>query len=169
MAASVWMKFSRGVLPSAASLRANDTRGDRALQSERIAEGQHPVAHLHVVAIGQFYRRQRAGALDADDGQVGLRVGLDFDAVELAAVVQADYDLAAALDHVVVGENDARGIDDYARPDATHLTVRNAVACRGGISGNCLKKWRNSGGNMSPKGFSSEGFSGVSSCSCACW
>ena len=60
----------------AASLRADDARRDGAFQSERIAEGQHPVAHLDVVAVAEFCGRKRAGALDAEHGQIGLRIGL---------------------------------------------------------------------------------------------
>ena len=68
-----------------------------------------------------------SAALDANDRQVALRVGLYLGGLELLAIVQADGDLAAALDHVVVRENNARRIDDHAGTDATLLTAGQAV------------------------------------------
>ena len=52
-------------------------------------------------------------------------------ALKLATVVQANGDLAAALDHVVVCQDDTRRIDDHAGADATHFTVRHGKAVMG--------------------------------------
>ena len=97
-----------------AILGADDARGHGVLKTKRLAECEHPIADLHLVAIAQLGERQRAIGLNADDGDVGVRVGLDVGRDELAAVVQFDGDLAAAGDHVVIGQDDARRIDDYA-------------------------------------------------------
>ena len=78
----------------AASLGADDAGRDGAFQSEGLAEGQHPIADFDLVAVAQPGGGQRAGAVDADDGQVGLGIGLDVDGLEFPPVVQADRDLS---------------------------------------------------------------------------
>ena len=112
MAASVWMKLSRSLQPDSAALGADDPGGHGAFQAERIAQGQHPIADFRLVAVAQLRGREVIGALDPQHCQVGLGVGMDLGGLVLAAVVQADRDLAAVADDVGVGENHSRGIDD---------------------------------------------------------
>ena len=57
---------------------------------------------------GQVVRRR----LELDERDVGQRVGAEHLGLERAPVVEADADVERALDHVVVGEDVAAGIDD---------------------------------------------------------
>ena len=113
----------------AAALGADDARGHGAFQSEGLPEGQDPIADFHLAAASQPCRGERAAGVDADDGQVGLGIGLDLGGLEFPPVAQPDRDVAAAGDHVVVGKNDARRIDDHARAAAgnTVRDVRHAM------------------------------------------
>ena len=137
MAASVWMKSSRSVMPiprpfaltmPAVTVPSSPNGSPR-------ANTQSPTSTL--LAVAEPGRRKRARALDAKDGQVGLRIGLDVDGLELPAVVQADHDLAAAGHDVVVRQDDAAGIDDHARAERPPRRVPAFRAC--GICGNSLK------------------------------
>ena len=105
-----------------ASGGADDAGSDRALQPERLAEGQHPIANLHGAAVAELGDGQGFFALDVNQGQVAGRIGLDVEPLELAAIGQSHHDLSAAADDVVVGEDHAAGIDDDSRTDG-HSTV----------------------------------------------
>ena len=137
------MKLLALVQPDSAALGADDSRGHGAFQAERIAQGQHPIADFGVIAVAQLGGREVIGALDPQHGQVGLGIGVDLGGLELAAVVQADRDLAAVADDVGVGEDHSRGIDDQPGAQAA---LRRAGASRGMF----LKNFRSSG--MLPNG-----------------
>src|SRR5262249_53163658 len=98
----------------ATALGADDAVGHGAGPAERGADGQDAVADLHGPAVAQFEGGQVALGVDADDGQVGLGVDLDLLGREPAAVGQHDLDLVGAVDDVVVGQDDALGVDDEA-------------------------------------------------------
>ena len=65
------------------------------------------------VRIAELEEREivRRG-LELDERDVGQRVGAEHLRLERAPVVEADADVERALDHVVVGEDVAAGIDD---------------------------------------------------------
>ena len=85
--------------------------------AEGIADREHAVADLDLVAVGEGDRRQVLG-VDLDDGDVGLRVAADDLGRQLAAVVERDRDRLGAVDHVVVGHDVAVGADDDAGAEA---------------------------------------------------
>ena len=60
-----------------APLGRDDAGGHSFLQSERTANGQDPVAHLHAVGVAQFGGRERMIHLNLDYGQIGFLVGAD--------------------------------------------------------------------------------------------
>ena len=76
MAASVWMKLACTLRSRPRPLALIMPAVTVPSSLKGIAQGEHPVAHLHVVAVAQFDRRQRVAILDANDGQIGLRVRL---------------------------------------------------------------------------------------------
>ncbi len=95
--------------------------------AERIADRQHHVADLQVVGIGEVEHREFfVDALQAQDGEIAVLV-LEHDlGVELALVGQRDLHFAGALDHVVIGDDEARRIDDDAGAErAHHLLARH--------------------------------------------
>src|SRR5262249_15478718 len=100
------------------ALGADDALRHRAGQPKWRADGQHAVADLHRVAVAKLQVGQRLFRLDADDGQVGLRIGLDVARQELAAVLERDLHLVGAVHDVEIRQGGARGGQDKARAEA---------------------------------------------------
>ena len=149
MAASVWRKSSRVGDAHAAALGADDAGRDRAFQSKGLAEGQHPIADLDLVAVAQPGGRQRPRPLIRSTAKSVFGSVLMSTALNSRPSCKRTMILAAAGDNVIVRQDDARRIDDHARAGLI-------APCRGisGIEGNCLKNWRSCGLflNMSPNG-----------------
>ena len=107
----------------AAVLRADDPRRDGPLQAEGLSQRQDPLADVDLVAVAQRGRRKILRPLDAEDGQVGLRIALHLGSREFPAVPQPDHDPATPCNDVIIGENHARGIDDHPRAGAYHAAM----------------------------------------------
>ena len=101
----------------AAARGADDAGGDGLADAEGVADGQHDVADLHLVAVGHRDDRQVLG-VNLDDGDVGLRVAANDLGGELAAILQGDFHLVGVIHDVVVGEDVAVLGDDDARAEA---------------------------------------------------
>ena len=97
--------------------RRDDALRDRLPDAEGIADGEHDVTDLERVGIRQLEGREGAGALEAQHGQIGARVAQHDLRLELALVAERDLHVGHALDDVVVGHDEARGIDDDARAE----------------------------------------------------
>ena len=101
-----------------AALGGDDARGYGFLQSERTADGQNPVAHLHAVGVADFRRRQRVIDLNFDDCQVGLLIHADHFGVVTGRsrvfILQLHANAIRLFDHVAVGDDVALGINDDA-------------------------------------------------------
>ena len=84
-----------------AGLGRDNTCSDGIVQAERIADGQHPLADLHIVGIGNLDGRQ-VTPVNLDKCQVGGLVSTD-DACRIFLIVcQSDSQLVSAVHHVVV-------------------------------------------------------------------
>jgi hypothetical protein len=125
MAASVWMKCWNWPLApwlDGAVLGGDDAGGDGLRQREGAADGLHPVAHLRRVGVAQLDGRQRRAGVDLDHRQIGGLVDADH-ARRTAQILgvgiggELDVDLVGLLDHVIVGDDVALGIDDEARAE----------------------------------------------------
>ncbi len=93
-------------------------------------------------------------ALIANDGDVGVRIGLHIGGLKLAAVVHRTVDFAAASDDVIVRQNDARRVDEDARAGALPGRLRHLeLAPSGSSSKNFFRNGSSSRplGNWSPK------------------
>ena len=105
---------------------ADDAQGHGLVETEGIADGEHVFADVEFVGVAPGDRRQIPGA-DLDDREVGLGVGADDLAGELALVIEQHLDLVSLGDDVVVGDDVAVGRDDHAgtetvlAPLARHL------------------------------------------------
>ena len=95
--------------------RRHDAVGDGLADAERIADGEHHVADLQRVGIAEIDRGEPlAAVLEAKHGEIGARVLQDEVGVELPLVGERDIDLVGILDEVIVGDDEAGGIDDDA-------------------------------------------------------
>ena len=126
-----------------ADLRARQSRDDAVrhglTDAERIADGEHDVAHLERVGIGEIqHRKLLVRVLEAQHGEIAALV-LEHDfGLEFALVGERHLDLVGALDHVHVGDHEAGRVDDHAGAQrALDLRGRRRPARRrsGGRSG----------------------------------
>ena len=82
-----------------------------------------------VVGIAELDRRETlAAVLDAQHREIGARVLQHDLGLEFALVGERDLHLGRALDHVVVGDDEAAGIDDHARSRASAASARAGYA-----------------------------------------
>src|ERR1019366_9977713 len=96
--------------------------GDGLRQREGAANGFNPVAHLRHVGVAKLDDRQRGTDVDFDHCQVGRLVYADYagrTAQILAVRVGGELyiNLVGLLNHVVVGDDVALGVDDEARAE----------------------------------------------------
>jgi hypothetical protein len=76
--------------------------------TERVANGQHMVAHGQGIGVAQHDHGQLV-EFDLEDGQVRVRVGANDLGLGPAAVVEDHLDLVCAFHNVIVGEDVAGG------------------------------------------------------------
>jgi hypothetical protein len=118
IAASVWMKFSNTLMP----------RPERSTADTIPAVTVCPTPSGLPIASTMSPTRKRLGrperdrgklvGLDAQHGQVGLRIGADDLREQARAVGQRDLDFVGRLHHVVVREDVAARTDDHAGAEA---------------------------------------------------
>ena len=110
--------------------RRDDARRDRAAEAERIADRDHPFAEPQLVGIAELHRDQRLGRLEFQHRKIGLLVDADQLGLELGAVVHDDADLVGIGDDVIVGHDDAGGVDDEAGAERVGLVRLQIAALR---------------------------------------
>src|SRR5205814_9003743 len=91
------------------------------LQAEGIAVRDHPLTHLQIIGVAERHRDEIRGAVDLDERDMRFLIAPDDLRLERLAGRQLDDDLVGVLDHVVVGGDEAGGVDDEARPEALRL------------------------------------------------
>ena len=132
MAASVWMKCWNWPLAPGSMVRflAEMMPAVTVCDSAKglpMASTQSPTCGR--VGVAQLHGRQRSAGVDLDHCQIGGLV--DADHARRTALVlvvgigrELDVDLVGLLDHVIVGDDVALGIDDEARAERlAHLAV----------------------------------------------
>ena len=132
--------------------RRNDTRGDGLLVAERRADRHNPLTHVELGGVTDLDRGELGGVgvLELNDGEVARGIVSHELSLVGGAVVHGYHVLVVAVDHVVIGENVALGIEHHARTDATRairlvsrLRKRAALAAArsggdGNYGGQCL-------------------------------
>ena len=103
--------------------RRDDTGGDRLFVAEGRADRHDPLAHVELGGITDLNRRELGGVgvLELDDGQVARGIVAHELGLVGGAVVHGHHVLVIAIDHVVVGEDVALGIEHHARTDAARV------------------------------------------------
>ena len=124
--------------------RRDDTRGDRLLVAKRRTDGHDPLAHVELGGITDLNRRELGGVgvLELDNGQVARGVVAHELGLICGAVIHGHHVLVIAIDHVVVGEDVALGIEHNARTDAAR-----AVRLVGRLRKRAILAAARSGGN----------------------
>ena len=78
-------------------------------------------------AVAEPHIGQRQFRLDLEDGDVRLVVAAEKFRRQRRAVGEGDVDLVGAVDHMIVGDDDALGVDDETRAERLHLFNRAAL------------------------------------------
>ena len=100
--------------------------------AQRVAHGDGQLADLERGRVAQLGGRQ-AGRVDLDEREVGVGVDAGDRAVEGPAVGEHDADLVGVLDDVMVGQDEAVGVDDDARAGALLHEALGPVAAPGSL------------------------------------
>ena len=92
--------------------------GDRLPDREGIADREHYVPNLERVGVSKLERRE-AFVLrsDAQHREIRARIFEHHVGLEFALVRERHLDLVCSLDDVVVGDDQARGVDENARAE----------------------------------------------------
>ena len=100
--------------------RRHDTRGDRLLVAKRRTDSHDPLAHVELGGVADLDRGELGGIgiLELDDGEVARGIVAHELGLIGGAVVHGHHVLVVTIDHVVVGEDVALGIEHHARTDA---------------------------------------------------
>ena len=97
--------------------RADDASGNRYAQAKGISGCEHLIADVQRVAVAPLRRRKRVVNLHLDQRQVGDPRRVNGSARYNGAIIEFHSDFERVLDHMVVGHDQARWIDDEARTD----------------------------------------------------
>ncbi len=106
--------------------RADDAERHGVAETERVADGEHEVAHAHALEATERDRRQVV-ALGLEHGEVRLRIGAAHARLQPAAILQHELDVVRALDHVMVGEDVAVARHEDAGAEARRALARHAL------------------------------------------
>ena len=119
MAASVCRKFSRSVIPIPRCFALMMPAVTVLSRPNGCPKRENPVADLDLIAVAKRCGHEIRCRFDLDDGQVGLGIRPDIGRHKLTAIVRPHDHIATAGDHVVVGQDDSRAIDDHARANSS--------------------------------------------------
>ncbi len=98
--------------------RRNDAGRHRIGKTERIADGDNPIAHAQLAIVAKFDCGKRLVAFHLDQRHIGCGIGANQLRIELTAIGQFHGDLRGMIDDMIVGDDVARLVDDEARADA---------------------------------------------------
>ena len=95
--------------------RRNDALGHRLADAERIADGDYEISDLERVRVAKLEHREILGPREPQHRQIRARITQHDLRLELALVGKRDLHLGHAFDHVIIGDDKTRGVDDDAR------------------------------------------------------
>src|SRR5439155_13499681 len=93
---------------------ADHSGSDRAFETVRIANGDGELADADVLRFTQA-RGGEVGRVNAEDGEVGVRILANQLRVGPSAIAEDHFDSVGAVNDVAVGQNKSVGTDDEAR------------------------------------------------------
>ena len=89
-----------------AAQRTHHAGGESALESERIADGEHALADQQIAGIAEGQRRNFApGEINLNQCNVVVRIGADQFSFVTRLIAQSDFDSLGALHDVEVRQN----------------------------------------------------------------
>ena len=106
--------------PEGTAERGDDAGGHRALESQRIADGDDHLADAQRRGITQR-SRDLCGGVDPQHRQIGVRIVADESGMQPAAVGKRDVGLGSAVRNVTIREYETVGCEDESRSMALLL------------------------------------------------
>ena len=122
--------------------RRDDAAGRRLPDAERIADGEHQVADLERVGIADRDHRKRLRQFDLEHGEVEQLVLQEQLALEFAAVGGRDLHRVGILDHVEIGDDHARSIDQHAGAQRLLHPRRHLLIAEEPLEERIAREWR---------------------------
>jgi len=113
-------------LPDLTAARRDDPCGHRPAEAERIADGNHPVADPRI-AVSEGHEWKTAGAIDLDQGNIGVLIRADHLCGKNTAVIGRNLDLVGRFDDMEVGHRVA-----VSRNEKAGALTGEDVAAAGG-------------------------------------
>ena len=101
-----------------AAERRNHAGGDGGLEAERVADRHHQPPAPQLLRVAEPRGGQRHRIVGAQQGEVGVGIVAQQPRGQVAAIGRHDIVRRRLLGDVAVGEDQAVGRDDHARPDA---------------------------------------------------
>src|SRR5262245_43037424 len=96
------------------STRRDNSRGDRAVEAEGIANRDHPITDSRSL-LGELHERKIIPALNLDKREVGLRICTDYFGRIGLSGIDLDLNLVRLFDNVIVRDRVAVRTDEEAR------------------------------------------------------
>ena len=106
-----------GYTDAVAGNRRDDAAGHRLTNAERIADGQRNVAHLDGIGVAELDDRKASVAVNFQNRQIEPLILEQNPALKFPPIGKCDPDIIRTLNDVVVGHDDAVGLDDHAGPE----------------------------------------------------
>ena len=101
----------------------DDAGRHRAAEAKRIACRDDPIADAHLIAVAELHGGKRMARLDLDHREIGTLIVSNQRKLgrQDGAVLQGHFDVGTILDHVIIGHDDARRIDDETGAERRQL------------------------------------------------
>ena len=103
-----------------ADLRARQRRDDSLSHglpdAEGIADGENEIADFERIRIAEFHHRKIAALGQFQHGEIGARIAQQDFRGNLPLVGQRNLNVGHALDDMMIGHDEAGGVDDDSRP-----------------------------------------------------
>ena len=101
----------------------NDSRGHHSPESERIADGKHPLSDARLL-VGHLHGGEFAFAVDLEQGEVILGIAGHHLRAHGRALGEADAEDVDLLDDVVVGDDVAARVEQHPGAHAVDAVLR---------------------------------------------
>ena len=131
---------SIAIRPADRADRTDDAARHRARQSKRIADGKHFLSDAEVTRVAQG-RRHQVRSADLDHRKIVTLICANHLRRVVALVVQRDFNILGALDHVEVGEDVSLFVENESRTLAflRHHAIKEVKAH--GARANVHHRW----------------------------
>ncbi len=106
--------FVAGEIDVFSSDSADHAQCHGAIQPKRVADGQHPLSHLHPGRVSEMGGWEGMVCRHFQDRQIGVRILADHLRKQFRLIREANLNFRGIAHHMVIGNDMADGVDDHA-------------------------------------------------------